>query len=129
MTAPATATSSAVRALARAHAASRTDDVLSARELCAAARLAASVPSLNYDAYCMVRDALPAKASKLLTASLFARVRFWGAPAPAGFRLAAAPADSRTRTRTRPHPTAPRSCPAARTTWPPPSPSSATSAR
>ena len=71
----AAATTSAIRALARAHAASRVDDVLSVDELAACARLLASVTSLNYDAYCMVRDALPAKASKLLTASLFARVR------------------------------------------------------
>ena len=68
-------TSAAVRALARAHAASRVDDLLGSDELSALVRQLGSVPSLNYDAYCMVRDTLPPKAASLLTASLFARVR------------------------------------------------------
>jgi hypothetical protein len=81
-------TSAAVRALARAHAASRVDDLLGSDELSALVRQLGSVPSLNYDAYCMVRDTLPPKAASLLTASLFARVR---APRAAPLLAARAP--------------------------------------
>jgi hypothetical protein len=66
---------SAVRALARAHAASRVDDLLSSDDLSTLIRQLGAVSQLNYDAYCVVRDALPPKVAFLMTASLFARVR------------------------------------------------------
>ena len=63
-----------VRSWARAHAASRATDIASRDDLAFAAALLTRQP-LNYDMYCLVRDHLPPKISRLMTASLFARVR------------------------------------------------------
>jgi hypothetical protein len=63
-----------IRSWARAHAAvHRSNDIATRENLVHAATLFTRQP-LNYDSYCLVRDQLPPKISRLLTASLFARV-------------------------------------------------------
>ena len=63
-----------IRSWARAHAAAhRSNDIATRENLVHAATLFTRQP-LNYHSYCLVRDQLPPKISRLLTASLFARV-------------------------------------------------------
>ena len=65
---------SQIRGWTRAQAAvQRSGELSSSSDLLLAATLLTRQP-LNYDAYCLVRDQLPAKLSRLLTATLFARL-------------------------------------------------------
>jgi hypothetical protein len=63
-----------VRRLSRAHATVHRQDVMNAGDLEFVASLLIAHQPLNYDSYCMVRDQLPPRFSRIFTASLFARV-------------------------------------------------------
>ncbi len=69
-----------VRRLSRAHATVHRQDVMSAGDLEFVASLLVAHQPLNYDSYCMVRDQLPPRFSRIFTASLFARVSGHGTP-------------------------------------------------
>ena len=63
-----------IRQLSRAHAAIHRQDVMKRKDFVELAYLLIRAMPLNYDSYCNVRDQLPPKFSRILTASLFARV-------------------------------------------------------